>query len=87
MAAPLQGNAARALRAPYFSFTNRRTKIAQTATVTGNWTRTASRIALPLGSANVSANIANAVSIPRSNLILLFIVVYLASIATSIILA
>jgi hypothetical protein len=59
----------------YLSFTKRSTKIAHTPTVTGNWTKTASRIALPLGRAKVRTNIAKAVSIPSISLTLLFIVV------------
>ena len=61
--------------ASYFNFTKSKTKIAHTPTVIGNWTSTASRIAVPLGSMNVSPNIAKAVSIPRVNLVFEFIVV------------
>jgi hypothetical protein len=61
--------------ASYFNFTKSKTKIAHTPTVIGNCTSTASRIAVPLGSTNVSANIAKAVSIPRVNLVFEFIVV------------
>jgi hypothetical protein len=70
----------------YFSFTKSKTKIAHTPTVIGNCTSTASRIGVPLGSMNVSPNIAKAVSIPRANLVFEFIVVYLPKLATSIIL-
>jgi len=59
----------------YFNFTNNKTKIAHTPTVTGNCTNCASRTALPLGTKNVSPNIAKAVSIPRANLVLKSIVV------------
>ena len=52
---------------PYFSFTNSKTKIAHTPTVTGNSTSWASRNAPPRGSAYVSPNIAAAVSMPSIN--------------------
>jgi hypothetical protein len=61
--------------ADYFSFTKSRTKIAHTPTVAGNCTNCASRIPLPRGSRKLSPSIANAVSIPRANLVLEFIVV------------
>jgi hypothetical protein len=61
--------------ASYLSFTKSKTKIAHTPTVTGNCTNSASRIPLPLGRAKLSKNIANAVSIPRANLVLEFMVV------------
>ncbi len=57
----------------YFNFTNNKTKIAQTPTVTGNRANCASPNALPLGTRYVSPNIAKAVSTPRTNLILEFI--------------
>lgn len=60
--------------APYFNFTKSRTKIAHTPTVIGNWANCASRSAPPRGTRNVSANIAKAVSTPRTNLVLEFIV-------------
>src|SRR5882757_4139606 len=59
----------------YFNFTKSKTKIAHTPTVTGKSTNCASRSALPLGTANVSNNIANAVSTPRANLLFEFMVV------------
>lgn len=52
----------------YFSFTNSNTKMAQIPTVMGNCTTIASRIAPPLGSANVASIIARAVSTPTRNL-------------------
>ena len=73
--------------ASYFNFTKSKTKIAHTPTVIGNCTSTASRIGVPLGSTKVRPNIAKAVTIPSANLVVEFIVVYLANLATSIILA
>jgi hypothetical protein len=57
----------------YLSFTKSKTKIAHTPTVTGNCAASPSRKNEPLGSANVSKNIATAVSIPRTNLLFQFI--------------
>ncbi len=85
--------------ASYFSLTKSKTKIAHIPTVIGNCTNSASRTAFPLGSRKLSPNIAKAVSIPRANLFLEFMVSYLAfqarpgcnldggSLATSIIIA
>ena len=61
--------------ASYFNFTKSKTKIAHTPTVIGNYTSTASRIGVPLGSTKVRPNIANAVTIPSANLVVEFIVV------------
>jgi hypothetical protein len=60
----------------YFNFTKSKTKIAHTPTVTGNITNCVSRNAPPLGTAKVSSNIAKAVSIPRTNLVLEFMLVH-----------
>src|ERR1700690_2610835 len=54
---------------PYFSFTNSKTKIAQTPTVMGNCAACASRNEPPRGSKNERQNIATAVSIPRISLL------------------
>jgi hypothetical protein len=59
--------------AVHFNFTKSNTKIAHTPTVIGNCANTASRIALPLGSAKVPTSIAKAVSMPRVNLVFEFI--------------
>ena len=64
---------------PYFNFTKSKTKIAQTPTVTGNCAACASRRnEPPLGIAKVNKNMATAVSIPRTNLVIQFISLYLA---------
>jgi hypothetical protein len=57
----------------HFNFTNSSTKIAQIPTVMGNCTTMASRIAPPLGRANVSNIMARAVNIPTRNFPLAFI--------------
>src|SRR5579862_6556376 len=62
----------------YFSFTNSRTKIDQTPTVTGNCTMAASRTAPPRGSVYVRNIIARAVSTPRISLLVHFMGVDLA---------
>jgi hypothetical protein len=62
----------------YFSFTKSKTKIDQTPTVNGKSASCSSRIGPPRGIANVSANIARAVSTPRINLVLKFMVSSLA---------
>lgn len=63
-------------RAPfdYFNFTNSKTKIAHTPTVSGNCASWASCSGPPLGSAYVSRNIAMAVRTPRVSLDFQFIV-------------
>src|SRR5580704_18147691 len=53
----------------YFSFTNSKTKMAHTPTVTGNWAACASCNAPPRGMAKERTNIAAAVSIPRISLV------------------
>jgi hypothetical protein len=60
----------------YFSFTKSKTKIAHTPTVIGNCANSASRMELPLGSRKLNPNIAKAVSIPRANLVLEFMVLF-----------
>lgn len=60
----------------YFSFTNSKTKIAQTPTVMGNWAACACCKAPPRGIAKERQNIATAVSIPRNNLLFQLIVVF-----------
>jgi hypothetical protein len=60
----------------YFSFTKSKTKIAQTPTVTGNIANCVFCSAPPLGTANVSNSMANAVSTPRINLIFEFMLVF-----------
>lgn len=59
----------------YFSFTNSKTKIAHTPTVTGNCTNCASCSGFPRGSRNVSKYIVTAVSIPRISFDFQFMVV------------
>lgn len=59
----------------YFNFTNSKTKIAQTPTVTGNCAACASRNEPPRGSRKERQNIATAVSIPRTNLLFQVMVV------------
>src|SRR5271155_925459 len=53
----------------YFSFTNSKTKMAHTPTVTGNWAACASCSVPPRGMAKERTNIAAAVSIPRISLV------------------
>jgi hypothetical protein len=63
------------LKSHYFNFTNSKTNIAQIPTVTGNCTNCASCTAPPLGSKNVKPNIASAVSTPKTNFVIQFMVV------------
>ncbi|MGB2601971.1 MAG: hypothetical protein WBC78_00140, partial [Candidatus Sulfotelmatobacter sp.] len=60
------------LERAYFSFTNSKTKIAHTPTVTGNCTKAASRIEPPRGKKYVRNIIASAVSTPNTSLLFQF---------------